>query len=95
MIITGGVNVYPAEVEAVLLTHPAVADVGVIGVPDPEWGESVRAVVEPVDGVAVTADELISFCRARLAGYKCPREVEFRADLPRTETGKLMKRLLR
>jgi long-chain acyl-CoA synthetase len=98
MIITGGVNVYPAEVEAVLMNHPAVADVAVIGIPDAEWGESVTAVVQPADGVPASAelqDELIALCRSRLANYKCPRSVEFRPQLPRTETGKLLKRLLR
>jgi long-chain acyl-CoA synthetase len=94
MIITGGTNVYPAEVEAVLVGHPAVADVAVVGAPDPEWGEQVRAVVQPEAGVVADdalAAELIAYCRARLAGYKSPRLVEFRATLPRTETGKLAK----
>ena len=99
MIITGGVNVYPQEVEAVLATHPAVADVAVIGLPDDEWGETIVAVVEPVAGRAtddgVLAAELIAHCRAELAGYKCPRRVEFRASLPRTDAGKLYKRQLR
>jgi long-chain acyl-CoA synthetase len=98
MIISGGVNIYPAEAEAVLTAHPAVADVAVIGIPDDEWGESVHAVVEPVDGFEpgdALAAELIEFCRDRLAKYKCPRTVEFRASLPRTEAGKLYKRLLR
>lgn len=98
MIISGGVNIYPAEVEGVLSAHPAVGDVAVIGVPDSEWGESVKAVVEPVDGFAATDDlaaELIGFCRSRLAGYKCPRSVDFRDRLPRTDGGKLYKRLLR
>ncbi|HEY8546928.1 MAG TPA: AMP-binding protein [Acidimicrobiales bacterium] len=98
MIISGGVNIYPAEVEAVLGSHPAVRDVAVIGVPDEEWGESVQAVVELEDGVAGTpelAAELIGHCRGRLARFKCPRSVDFRASLPRTETGKLYKRLLR
>lgn len=98
MIISGGVNIYPAEAEAVLTTHPAVADVAVIGVPDEEWGESVHAVVEPVDGYTPSdalAAELIDYCRERLAKYKCPRSLEFRASLPRTEAGKLYKRLLR
>jgi long-chain acyl-CoA synthetase len=97
MIITGGVNVYPAEVEAALLTHPAVADVAVIGLPDPEWGESIVAVVELVDGRTgddALAGELIAHCRASLAGFKCPRRVEFRAALPRTDAGKLAKRHL-
>lgn len=96
MIITGGVNVYPAEVEAALTTHPAVADVAVIGLPDEEWGETIVAVVEPVDGR--TDDELaaalLAHCRDRLAGFKCPRRIEFHAALPRTDAGKLYKRLL-
>ena len=95
MIITGGTNVYPAEIEATLMTHPAVRDVAVIGVPDEEWGESVVAVVhadEPSDDLA---DELGEFCRERLASYKCPRRWEFRDDLPRTEAGKLYKRKIR
>ena len=98
MIISGGVNIFPAEVVGVLSAHPSVAAVAVIGVPDPEWGESVKAVVEPVAGVVGDqdlADELISFCRDRLAHYKCPRTVEFRDQLPRTDGGKLMKRLIR
>ena len=98
MIITGGVNVYPQEVEAVLATHPAVADVAVIGLPDDEWGESIVAVIEPaVDRTPddALADELRDFCRTQLAGYKCPRRVEFRASLPRTDAGKLYKRQIR
>ena len=98
MIISGGVNIYPAEVEAVLTEHPAVADVAVIGVPDEEWGESVKAVVELAPGHAPSDDlatELVSHCRARLASFKCPRSVDFRAGLPRTDSGKLFKRHLR
>jgi long-chain acyl-CoA synthetase len=98
MIIAGGVNIYPAEVENVLSAHPAVADVAVIGVPDQEYGESVTAIVVPVSGVIATealARELRAWCRARLAGFKTPRTVEFRAALARTETGKLAKRALR
>ncbi|HVW40393.1 MAG TPA: AMP-binding protein [Amycolatopsis sp.] len=98
MIITGGTNVYPAEVEAVLAGHPAVADSAVVGAPDPEWGEQVRAVVQPAPGHEASdalAAELIAHCRSRLASFKCPRAVEFRAELPRTETGKLYKRLIR
>ncbi len=98
LIISGGVNIYPADVEGVLANHPAVGDVAVIGVPDDEWGEQVKAVVELTDGVAASqelGDELIAFCREHLAGYKCPRSVDFTDRLPRTETGKLYKRNLR
>ena len=98
MIISGGVNVYPAEVEGVLHAHPAVADVAVIGVPDDEWGESVKAIVELDDGRVPSdelAAELIAFCREQLAAFKCPRSVDFRDSLPRTETGKLQKRDIR
>jgi long-chain acyl-CoA synthetase len=98
MIISGGVNIYPAEVEGVLNTHPAVADVAIIGIPDAEWGEQVKAIVEPVTGTEGSTElsqELIAFCRARLAGYKCPRSVDFVIALPRTETGKLLKRQIR
>lgn len=98
MIITGGVNVYPAEVEAVLLDHPAVADAAVIGVPDADWGETVVAVVQVIDGEAASAElaaELDRWCRERLASYKCPRRFEFRSELARTEAGKLSKRTIR
>jgi long-chain acyl-CoA synthetase len=98
LIISGGVNIYPAEVDAVLLEHPAVADVAVIGIPDEEWGEAVLAVVElaagtePGDGLA---DELLAFCRERLAHFKCPRSVDFVDQLPREDNGKIYKRRLR
>ncbi|MDZ7733629.1 MAG: AMP-binding protein [Acidimicrobiia bacterium] len=98
LIISGGVNVYPAEVEAVLLTHPAVGDVAVIGVPDDDMGESVLAVVEPHDGEESATDlpgELVAHCRDRLAHYKCPRHVELVDCLPRRDNGKLYKRELR
>jgi long-chain acyl-CoA synthetase len=98
MIITGGSNVYPAEVEGLLHAHPKVHDVGVIGVPDDEWGESVKAVVQPAEGVEPSdelASELIEYCRERLAHYKCPRTVDFRTEMPRTEAGKLYKRKIR
>src|SRR5699024_1912663 len=94
LIITGGTNVYPAEVEAVLLDHPAVHDVGVIGVPDADWGETVAAVVEVVaDRVSDDAlvAELEAQCRARLSSYKVPRQWFFAHELPRTEAGKLAK----
>jgi long-chain acyl-CoA synthetase len=98
LIISGGVNIYPAEVDAVLLEHPAVADAATIGVPDPEWGEQVKSVVELQAGVAATpelAGELIEHCRAHLAHYKCPRTVDFIDELPRQDNGKIYKRLLR
>ncbi|WP_169946140.1 acyl-CoA synthetase [Microbispora sp. H11081] len=98
MIISGGVNIYPQEAENVLAMHPKVADVAVFGVPDPEMGEQVKAVVQPADpadaGPALEA-ELIAYCRDRLAHYKCPKTVDFRDELPRHPTGKLYKRLLR
>jgi long-chain acyl-CoA synthetase len=93
MIITGGANVYPAEVESVLFTHPAVADVAVFGIPDKEWGERVHAVVELRS--PVTEDEIIAFCRDRIAHYKCPGSVEFVEGLPRDPNGKIRKRVLR
>ncbi len=98
VIISGGVNIYPAEVEAALVSHPAVADAAVIGIPDAEWGEQVKAIVEVVDGTDAD-DELVellqSWCRGRLARYKCPRSIDYRDKLPRREDGKLLKRLLR
>jgi len=98
MIIAGGVNIYPAEVEACLLAHDAVADVAVIGVPDDEWGESVKAIVEPVPGVApdaALADALVEHCRERIARFKCPRSIDFVDVLPRLPNGKIEKRRLR
>jgi acyl-CoA synthetase (AMP-forming)/AMP-acid ligase II len=95
MIISGGENIYPAEVEAVLARHPAVADVAVLGRPDPTWGEAVHAVIIPVSGQAVPAGEIIAWCRDRLAHFKCPKSVEFTDALPRTTTGKVLKRELR
>jgi fatty-acyl-CoA synthase len=98
MIISGGVNIYPQEVEDVLALHPAVADVAVIGVPDPEMGERVLAVVTPAAGATPGSElerELISYVRDRIASYKAPRSVDFVDELPRTPTGKLVKTLLR
>ncbi|HEY3194313.1 MAG TPA: AMP-binding protein [Candidatus Dormibacteraeota bacterium] len=95
MIISGGVNIYPAEVEAVLHAHPAVMDAAVIGVPDEKWGESVKAVVQLRLGTPATEQELIDFCAAQLAGYKKPRSVDFVDELPRDAAGKLLKRKVR
>jgi long-chain acyl-CoA synthetase len=95
MIISGGVNIYPAEVEAVLYAHPAVADAAVIGVPDEQWGESVKAVVQLRAGLVATEDELITFCAERLAGYKKPKSIDFAGELPRDAAGKLLKRTIR
>jgi len=95
MIVSGGENVYPAEVESVLYAHPAVADVAVIGVPDDKWGESVKAVVVRVAGATATKEEIIDYCRDKIAGYKRPRSVDFVDALPRNPTGKILKRELR
>jgi long-chain acyl-CoA synthetase len=98
MVISGGVNIYPQEAESVLVTHPAVADVAVFGVPHDELGEEVWAVVQPMSldtAGPELAEELITFCQSRLAKYKCPRSIDFRPELPRHPTGKLYKRLLR
>ncbi len=98
MIISGGVNVYPAEIEAALLAHPEVGDAAVFGIPSEEWGEEVKAVVEPAPGVLASdalRERLLAHCRARLAGYKCPRSLDFTSALPRDANGKLYKRKLR
>jgi long-chain acyl-CoA synthetase len=95
MIVSGGENIYPAEIESALFGHPAVADVGVIGVPDEKWGESVKAIVVKKPGVEVTAKELIDYARERIAGYKLPRSVDFAEALPRNPSGKILKRELR
>ena len=95
MIISGGVNIYPAEIEEALHRHQAVADVAVFGVPNEEWGERVHAAIQLQAGASVTADDLVAFARQHLAGYKVPREVSFHAELPRGADGKLLKRLLR
>ena len=96
MIISGGVNIYPQEIESILALHPAVADVAVIGVPNAEFGEEVKAVVQPAGPVSkALGEELIAYCRERLAGFKCPRTVDFVETLPRLPNGKLLKRELR
>ncbi len=97
MIITGGENVYPSEVENVLCCHPAVMDVAVIGIPDAKWGEAVKAVVVLKEGMQATQDDLKAHCKEHLAGFKCPKTYDFISDkdMPRTATGKIIHRLLR
>jgi acyl-CoA synthetase (AMP-forming)/AMP-acid ligase II len=95
MIITGGFNVYPSEVEQVIWSHPAVQDCAVIGVPDAQWGEAVKAVVELNAGQQVGADELIALCKDRLGSVKAPKSVEFVDSLPRSPVGKVLKKDLR
>ncbi|MBI3989694.1 MAG: AMP-binding protein, partial [candidate division NC10 bacterium] len=94
MIISGGINIYPREIEEVLYTHPAVLECAVIGMPDAEWGEKVMAVMVVKPGMAVSPEELIEHCR-HLAGFKKPRSVEFVEEIPRNPSGKILKRLLR
>ena len=98
MIISGGVNIYPQECENLLITHPKIADAAVFGVPNPDLGEEVKAVVQPMPGVRpdeALAEELIAFCSQSLSRQKVPRSIDFEAELPRLPTGKLYKRLLR
>jgi long-chain acyl-CoA synthetase len=96
MIVTGGENVYSAEVEAALYRHPAVAMCAVIGIPDTQWGERIHAVVIPREGTSLNADALIQHCRGLIAGYKCPRSIEIRHEpLPMSGAGKILKRELR
>ena len=98
MIIAGGVNIYPQEAENVLINHPAVLDVAVIGVPNEDFGEEVKAVVQLTDISHASEElerEIIDYCREHLAKFKCPRSVDFVAELPRHPTGKLYKRLLK
>ena len=95
MIVSGGENIYPAEVENALMLHPAVADGAVIGVPDEQWGEAVKACVVLKPGAGATQGELIEFMRSRIAHFKCPRSVDFMETIPRNPTGKILKRVLR
>jgi long-chain acyl-CoA synthetase len=98
MIISGGVNIYPAEIESELSGHPAVADVAVFGIPHPDWGEEIKAVVQPAPGAdggpALTAD-LLAFLAGRVARFKLPKSIDYVAELPRDPNGKLYKRKLR
>ena len=95
MIISGGENIYPREIEEVLIQHPAVREVAVIGVPDPKWGEAIKAVVSLAEGRSVAAEEFAAFCKDHLAGYKKPRSVDIVDDLPKNNYGKILKRELR
>src|SRR5262249_32653885 len=98
MIISGGANIYPAEIEAEIITNPKVADVAVFGIPDEEWGEQIKAVVQPADGVAACdelAAEILAGLDGRLAKMKWPKSIDFVDELPRDPSGKLAKRRLR
>ncbi len=95
MIISGGENIYPREIEEVLIRHPAVREVAIIGVPDKKWGEAIKAVVSLVEGSSLTEEELIAFCKENIASYKKPRSVDFVDELPKNNYGKILKRALR
>ena len=95
MVISGGVNIYPAEIEAVLAAMPGIADCAVFGIPDEEWGEALAAAVQVRDNFLITEQEVRSFLRERLAGYKVPKVIAFHSSLPREDTGKIFKRKLR
>ncbi|MBV9665283.1 MAG: fatty acid--CoA ligase, partial [Actinobacteria bacterium] len=95
MIISGGENVYPAEVENALMSHPGIADVAVIGVPSDRWGETPKAIVVAAPGAELDEAEIIAFAKSRLAGYKCPTSVDFIDTLPRNPSGKILKKDLR
>ena len=94
-VVVAAVEAVTAEVEDVVAQHPSVAEVGAIGVPDEKSGEAVKVVVVKRAGAALEADELVTFCRTKLAAYKVPRVVEFRAELPKTNVGKILRRALR
>jgi acyl-CoA synthetase (AMP-forming)/AMP-acid ligase II len=95
MIISGGVNIYPAEIEAALETHPDIIDVAVFGIPDDEWGEAVHAIVVIQPGKTLTKDQITAYAREHLAGYKVPRSLSYMTEIPRTGSGKILKRELR
>ncbi len=95
MVIIGGANVYPAEIEAVVLDMPGVQDCVVFGIPDADYGESLLALVQPHSGETIGASDVQSFLKGRLSGFKLPRKIEIRRDLPREDSGKIRKRLLR
>ena len=95
MIISGGENVYPTEVENVIYTHPAVLECSVVATPDKRWGEIVHAVIVVRDGAQVSSEEIIEYCRQTLAGYKCPKKVAFVEGLPKTVIGKISRKVVR
>jgi long-chain acyl-CoA synthetase len=95
MIVSGGENIYPAEVESALYGHPAIADVAVIGVPDERWGEAVKAIIVLKPGQDTNATEVVAYARERIAGYKLPKSIDFVDALPRNPSGKILKRELR
>jgi long-chain acyl-CoA synthetase len=95
MIVSGGENIYPAEVESALYGHPAIADVAVIGVPDERWGEAVKAIVVLKPAQSTSATAIVAYARERIAGYKLPKSIDFVDDLPRNPSGKILKRELR
>ena len=95
MIISGGVNIYPREIEEVLYGHPAIREAAVIGVPDAYWGEALKAVVVVKSDATLTGDEVIRFCGERLAGYKKPKSVDFVQELPKSPQGKILKKAIR
>ena len=95
MIISGGINIYPAEIEAVMIDHPDIEEPAVIGVPDEKWGELVKAVLSLEEGATATEQDIIDWCRGKMAGYRIPRSVDFVTDFPRTAAGKIQKKVLR
>jgi acyl-CoA synthetase (AMP-forming)/AMP-acid ligase II len=95
MVITGGENVYPAEVENVLGAHPSILEVAVIGIPDEKYGEALLAIAALKQGASLTQDELLAFCREKIAGYKIPRQLKIVDALPRNASGKILKTTLR
>ncbi len=95
MIISGGENIYPAEIEDVLYSNPKILEAAVIGVPDERWGESVKALIVLKDGEVADEEEIIEFCRKRLGSFKVPRSVSFLRELPKSSSGKILKRILR
>ena len=95
MIVSGGENIYPREIEEVIIKHPAVADTAVIGIPHPKWGETVKAFVVSRQGMVIDEKEVIDFCRKYLASYKKPTVVAFVPEIPRNPSGKALKRILK